>query len=102
MAIPEVHRPGSVRQPAHHIRRLAALVFACALSACAGSSSADNSTNAATSADATTATTTATAAPQSASASPDGSNPCHLPGLWGFDGACTAGVLTAAGGTFVL
>jgi hypothetical protein len=86
-----------------NVRRLAGLVFACALSACAGSSSADNATNsaanAATTADAAPA---ATAAPQSASSASDSSNPCHLPGLWAFAGACTAGVLTAAGGTFVL
>ncbi len=79
------------------IRRLVALACACALSACAGSSSSANATN---SADATASAVSA--APQSASASPDGSNPCRMPGLWVFEGACTSGELTSAGGTFVL
>jgi hypothetical protein len=68
------------------VRRFAALVFALVLSACSGSSSSAN----------------ASAAPQEASESPDGSNPCHLPGLWIFGGACTSAELTSAGGTFVL
>jgi|SRR5579862_9316235 len=78
------------------IRRFAALAFACAVSACAGSNS---SANAANSADA--ASSPPSAAP-SASASPDGPNACRLPGLWAFGGACTSGELTAAGGAFVL
>jgi hypothetical protein len=65
------------------VRRFAALVFACALSACAGSSSSANAAN-------------------SAVATNSAAIPCHLPGLWVFDGACTSGELTSAGGTFVL
>ncbi len=79
------------------VRRFAALVFACALSACSGSSTSANAVN---SADAPNSA--ASTAPQAASSSPNGSNPCHLPGLWTFGGACTSGELTSAGGTFVL